>query len=102
VLTADLRWVEAGSVEEGDTLVGFDEVAPPNARRRYRTATVEAVAPLVLPCYDLTFDDGTQVRASYDHKWLVRDSSGINRWRDTEALIADDSRGSEVAKPLVV
>ena len=71
VLTADLRWVPIKEVGEGQTLLGFDEESRPRLWRRWRPAEVLATRTIERPCYDLVFDDGTKVRASAEHRWLV-------------------------------
>lgn len=107
VLTADLRWVEIGSVKVGDKLVGFDEHASGgNFRkgRQYRTAVVERVEPMMKPCFDLVFADGTKIRASFDHQWLRRWRGGVGResadsmWLRTERMRAGGQRPTRLAK----
>lgn len=101
VLTADLRWVSAGDVCEGDTLMAFDEEAPmgrgrSRGWRRWRRASVEASLSIVRPCYDLTFEDGTEVRCSAEHRWLVNARYEGARWESVE----DMRLGTPVVKPL--
>lgn len=101
VLTADLRWVPIGDLEPGDALVGFDEHGP---RRKHRTAYVESVGRLRLPCYDVEFADGTLVRASYDHLWLADSGRGL-RWLRTDQMrpLGPGGRyGTKVVKPFSV
>jgi uncharacterized protein DUF6424 len=92
VLTADLRWIPIGEVEVGQILLGFDEDPPPGLRRRWRPSEVLARRVIERPCYDLTFDDGTKIRASAEHRWLVSRSSaerglhGSAFWVETEKL----------------
>jgi hypothetical protein len=71
VLTADLRWVPIKEVTEGQTLLGFDEESLPGLWRRWQPAEVLATRIIERPCYDLMFDDGTKIRASAEHRWLV-------------------------------
>jgi len=111
ILTADLRYARADSIVTGDKLVGFDEERD-GARRRFRNAQVKNVARLRLPCYRLTFDDGTQVVCSSDHQWLCtkgRDVSSDRKGRTSRWVRAEDMvptkgkrQGSVVAKPLDV
>ena len=82
VLTADLRWVRLGEIRGGDALVGFDEHGP---RRKYRSAHVERVSWLTLPCYDIEFADGTVMRAARNHLWLT-DANKNLRWLRTDQI----------------
>lgn len=110
VLTADLRWIPAGDLLVGDHLVGFDEESPdawkPDGKRsgrQYRRAVVERTDRVMRPCYDLVFDDGTRVRSSAGHKWLVgAPGQKAARWVTTENLMLTESRASQVVKPLGV
>lgn len=91
VLTEDLRWVTIGSLGVGDLLLGFDEETGPGQWRRWRPSEVLATRVIDRPCYDLTFDDGTQIRASAEHRWLTsRGGShmhhGNSAWVTTENL----------------
>lgn len=90
VLTTDLRWVPIGLVEPGDTLLGFEEEnTPGQGGRRYRTVKVESVKPIVRPSVRITAEDGTEVVASVEHRWLVR-SGGNLRWKRAGRLAAGD------------
>ena len=89
VLTVDLQWVPIGEVRVGDHLAGFDEVTPFSGRRRWRRSVVERNEIISRPCYDLTFEDGTQVRASADHLWLAcGPGGGVASWYRTDALVS--------------
>lgn len=96
LLTADLRWVAARNIRVGDKLLGFDE-EPPAGNRQLRVSVVERVAPLVKQSYDLTFSDGTQLRASHDHMWL-RKRRPAGAWLKTEDMRAHGARSSSVGK----
>jgi hypothetical protein len=99
VLTDDLRWVPVEDVLPGEGLLGFDEHSVNGSCRRYLRTVVEAVEPLDLPCYDLTFDDGTTVRCSADHLWFQE--SGWVR-TDRMRVLGDGDRASRVRKPFSV
>ena len=86
VLTADLRWVEIGTVKVGDHLVGFDE-NPVGRRRNWKTAVVEGAVEITKPCYRVTLENGDEIVSSEDHLWLTtRPSSSVYEWRRTDAL----------------
>lgn len=73
VLTADLRWVPAGSLQPGDEVVGFDEDSlgiGSTQGRRFRTAVVEANSLFEADAWDVTTPQGT-VTTTGDHPWLV-------------------------------
>lgn len=74
ILTRDLRWETAGSLAVGDALVGFDEHPPGGAghNRQLRDSRVTATGRAELPIRTITFDDGSTVRSSAEHPWLVR------------------------------
>jgi hypothetical protein len=99
VLSDDLRWLPVESLQPGEAVLGFDE-APSvgGAKRLYRRSIVEATTFLDLPCYDLEFEDGTRVRCSEDHVWLVN-SEGNLLWMRTDALAVNSARASRIAKP---
>jgi hypothetical protein len=107
VLTADLRWVQAKDIQNGQELIGFDENAIEEnrngANRRYRKCIVENKSWLKLPCYKLTMEDGTELICSARHKWLCS-SAHYSHWMTTEELIPrgayKDSRSSHILKPL--
>jgi hypothetical protein len=116
VLTSDLRWVPAGEVRDGDHLLAFDEEsrAPSQERegykrrgRMYRSTVVESAQVIRRPCYDLEFEDGTRVRCSAEHRWLVGGGNGREwkqavRWATTEHLALRCGQVSKVVKPLEV
>jgi hypothetical protein len=103
VLTGDLRWVPIETLHPGDILFGFDEFRIPREKsRRFRNSIVEATETIQLPCYDLRFDDGTKVRCSFDHQWLVKNSDEVQHWVSTEELRSGARRSSSVYKPLSV
>jgi hypothetical protein len=93
VLTTDFRWIPIGDVRVGDHLAGFDESIPDSGGRRWRPSVVERYEVISRPCYDLTFEDGTQVRASADHLWLACGPAGGSRyatasWCRTDSLVS--------------
>lgn len=102
VLMNDLTYKMAGDVSVGEDVVAFDEYhSEKNSERKFRSAKVEAVTRLKEPCYKLTFEDGTEIVSSAQHRWLV----GCEKlyWLETENLKAQgdysDGRCSHVVKP---
>lgn len=103
VLTKDLRYVQAGSLDVGDELLAFDEHPTTASKdRTYQVATVEGCEHIKRPCYKLTLSDGTEIVCSQEHRWLVGGSQ--NAWLETEKLVAEgdyeDGRCSHILKPL--
>ena len=85
VLTADLRWLPLGEVKVGDHLIGADEErshAPIRPYRRYQPSTVEAVATTTAKVLRIILDDGTELRATADHRFLGSrtQTRGEMRW----------------------
>lgn len=68
VLTSDLRWVQVGSVRDGDELIGFDEAI---TGARLRRSRVEGVKRLQRPRVRIVTNRGTLV-CSTDHQWILR------------------------------
>jgi hypothetical protein len=105
VLTTDLRWIPLGEVRVGDHLAAFDEGIPASGRRRWRRGIVERSEIISRPCYDLTFEDGTTVRASADHRWLACGPSGRGyataAWYRTDALVSGHGGERAVVKAVV-
>jgi len=102
VLTDDLRWIPIESLSAGDALVGFDEFPSGSRARNYRRSVVEEIVSMRLPCFDLAFDDGTEVRCSFDHMWLVENGDG-QQWQKAESMrVGQGARRSHVVKPLSV
>jgi hypothetical protein len=91
VLTKDLRYVEIGSVQVGDVLVGFDEEAPTKgAHRKIRETVVTKAERIFRPTYEIALSDGTVVKASDGHLWLVSTASRRTVWKRTDELSSTD------------
>jgi len=91
VLTDDLRWVQAGSLKEGDGLIAYDEnpggdPSHPSRFRQWRHAFVEKTQTIIRPCYRIHMADGTEIVASAEHRWLV-DIGNELVWRETDKLV---------------
>lgn len=91
VLTKDLRYVEIGSVQVGDVLVGFDEEAPTKGEhRKIRETVVTKAERIFRPTYEIALSDGTVVKASDGHLWLVSTASRRTVWKRTDELSSTD------------
>lgn len=93
VLTADLRWVAAGSLELGDELVGFDEHLGKGQGRgnvaRLHRSTVEVNRRIFLPCVKVTTDRGS-ITVSKQHPLVAMDRSRGRVWREAADLRVGD------------
>lgn len=95
VLTADLRWVPAGELRAGDRLLAFDETPILGHRRAWRESVVETCIPLKKRVYEICVSDGTSVKATGDHPWLVpqfhdgRPNGYV--WKKTDELCPGDT-----------
>ncbi len=99
VLTADLRWVPAGDLREGDELVGFDDEAqsrtarPTYKNRRYQAATVTAATRKTVPVYDVSLASGETLTATGEHRFLARTKSHGSRvdWVRVDEMLLEYS-----------
>lgn len=98
VLTSDLRWVEAGSLSEGDELIAFDEAKGGEGGnyRAWKPATVQLVQRLRRPCKRLHMEDGSTLVSSNEHRWLTyaehENRWRQNRWRQTDEMVTPAHR----------
>ena len=92
VLTADFRWVEAGSLQPGDELLSFEEYGSPN--RAWTKGTVTKNYVESMPAYEVGLSNGDIIITTGEHPWLVHFSKkkrdyGKNTgydWVSTEEL----------------
>lgn len=102
VLTADLRWVPAGSLAVGDELVGVDEypVGPCRPKRNFRRAVVAAIPRRMAACTRITLSDGREVISAADHRWLGRSNKGktgtVYQWMNACMI----QPGYDIAAPM--
>lgn len=90
VLTKDLRWIPIEEAKVGTELIAFEEENEPGKRgRRFVTTQVESVALPTRSCSKLTFEDGSTVESSDEHRWLVTSGSNL-RWKSTRSLEEGD------------
>lgn len=105
ILTANLEWLRAGDLMIGDELLAFDEEAgtTPAAGRRFRESAVTKTGIVKRPCYELEFADGTVVRSSAGHRWLMRGQIGKHGMLRQQWIETKDLRlGRSIIKPLDV
>ena len=99
VLTSDLRWTPAELLSLGDTLLAPEEASSlgesgRRRRRRLTHAVVTHAGIIYRPVWRLVLADGSHLRASSDHPWLVAvKQAGNQRWITTERLAVAVSSG---------
>lgn len=76
VLGADLVWRPLKDVQTGDQVVAIDEYAADGSQRKMRTATVIGKYTVRKKALRLTFDDGSSVVCSANHRWLKLSAKG--------------------------
>ncbi len=95
VLTKDLRWVRADTLDVGDELIAFDEHAQQYGQgvkqRRWQPAIVLRNDRLMLPSYRVTLEDGREIICSEDHMWLTY-SENAAHWTYTKDLLTPHHR----------
>lgn len=94
VLTADLRWVEAGSLCVGDELVGFDEGLGKGrgsgSVARMKSSVVECNDLIELPCIKIKTDKG-DITVSENHPMVAMGSRTEGRvWREAQDIQKGD------------
>lgn len=94
ILTNDLRWVRAGDLSVGDGLLGFDEHPHEKGsaganRRRFRPSEVTHAEFVKRKVIRLELEDGSTVRASAEHPWLVATKASNNQTWESSQKIAD-------------
>lgn len=95
VLTADLRWVRADTLELGQKIMAFDEEPQANGdstkKRKWRVAEVVRNDRIRKPCYRLTLEDGRELICSDEHKWLTY-AENTSRWVMAKDLVTPHHR----------
>lgn len=88
VLTADLRYVELGSVNIGDKLVSFDEELGEHSKRsrRFKTGTVTNLRKSTGEMFKVTLSSGKVFYTTADHRWLTKNCMGVTKWQETQNL----------------
>lgn len=102
VLGTDLRWKEIGSLNIGDTILGFDENKNVNGGlgRRWRKATVLSNRRVVDDVYAVHLSNGDVIKCTKNHRWLTSNLSvsmarkgkigGGHKWLETGQLVFKD------------
>ncbi|TDP29772.1 Hint domain-containing protein [Nocardia ignorata] len=100
VLTKDMRWVPAGTLQAGDELYTVEEERKSAAGRRYETGRVLANEVRDLPSVRVHFSDGTSLLCTAEHPVLARTGkSGRWKWVRADRLMDYDYEVSKLADP---
>ena len=96
ILTSDLQWTTADSIKVGQKIVAVDEFSSGGRgiARKMKTATVEAKNIVNKEAFCLKMDDGRELIATAEHKFLMKTRGGSKvRWRTVaETEIGDEIR----------
>lgn len=88
VLTNDLRWVPAGTLQSGDGVMGCDEMPTGQGRagaRRWRLGTVVRNQVEPRECVRVTLSNGDSMVVTPEHRMLIRGGQGV-RWEYASRL----------------
>lgn len=101
VLRSDLRWVEVGTLEEGDTLWSTQEHSPGKGNSRtLEKCVVTKAQKREAECLRITLEDGRTVKCTLDHQFLTKPPVGGQPWKWTAAETLQE--GNRLCVPLDV
>jgi len=97
ILTSDLLWIPCGNLKSGDSLLAFDEYpigGNIRSRRKLKHSEVLQAYPIKESVYEFEMSDGTILKSSNKHPWLICKNVSKNQvWRTTEDIVRNLSRG---------
>lgn len=99
ILTSRLLWKQAGDLVLGEGLIGFDEYPIKifdnhRNKRKLRRSTVKHTEIIKRPVYALHLSDGTTLKSSIEHPWLVATKISRNQtWKTTTEIVNDLEEG---------
>jgi len=86
VLTANLEWIPAEELKEGDEILGFNAELKNNGRY-IQIAKITHNAIEKAECVGIELEDGTILYSTPDHEWLVStDAQNCLFWREAKDL----------------
>ena len=87
ILTKDLKWVKASTLQQGDSIIGFDEESKQSSHpRQYRHGEIIANYQIVRPVYKITTKDSSII-VSEDHQFYSKTPQGsLNKFRSIKEL----------------
>ncbi len=87
ILTTNLKWIPAGKLKVGDSLVGFTENKSRNTPRQIRESIVTHHSIERRKCMKVTFSNGDEAITTPEHPWLKLAPKGRDyRWCETKNL----------------
>jgi len=89
VLCDDLQWRPAGSLKEGDGIIGFDEYPIKRGKgntRKFRFGKVMFNDIEMAETVKITLDDGTELFSTPDHPWLAHNGNRLV-WVEAKDLV---------------
>ena len=90
VLTSDLRWIRADSVNIGDSIIGVNEFIPEKGlHRRMLNSNVEFIRNFEWDRYKLITDCG-EIIVTPEHPFLTKRNKGNFKWIPCDKLITGD------------
>ena len=104
ILTSNLIWKKAGDLQLFEGLVGFDEntgedgLASNNrkSRRKMKYAYVKHVGLIKRHVYALHLSNGTILKCSEEHPWLICSKKSKNqKWETTKEIIEAINNGKQ-------
>lgn len=94
ILTSNLEWKFAGDLKLGDSLVGFDEYPTNDGnkinRRKLRPTNITFLTNVKRNILRLEFSDGSTVKCSEEHPWLISTKTSNNQIWKTSIDIKND------------
>jgi len=99
VLRDDLRWIECGSINLGDTILGFDEYGP---NRKFKATRVTMKTFDKAELFEVTLKSGKTFHVTKEHRWLTtkarNDKQGWlqGNWVETQNLRTDYTYPSKI------
>lgn len=88
ILTSDLRWVRADSLQSGDSVVGFDEHGDQGIHRRMRKSLVSSSEVIKKRRLKLNLSNGHSIVVSDNHQFLCKKypSTHVKVWRKAKNI----------------
>ncbi len=92
VLTSDYRWIDIDSLRVGDKLISVDEFHQGRGQgRKKRVGTVERINFNYLKASKIIFDDGREVIATPEHRFLCKVRGAVHtEWREVSKFRVGD------------
>jgi len=98
IMMWDLSWKKAGDLKKGDKIVGFDDVPKKGKRRQVRQAEVICTGIEKRDVFKITFEDGSYLRSTPEHRWIIYDCAQ-QKWERTDVLFKKFIKGNNVELP---